>query len=109
MLEIAIKFMAISFIVVWILGALLTLKIEAMFMNEPTWKKDKPEIIVNLCLSLSLWPIVAIMAIMCRHEVDWYSEHGNCIFRSKSWIKDVKYDQFVESKFPDPELKFWRY
>ncbi len=49
------------FITVWIVGAALCAKADAILANIPTDVGD-------FCLSLVIWPIVALLIVFTKHE-----------------------------------------
>ena len=61
--------MLIIVVVLWILGALLTCKIEAILTNQETWT-------ANVILALFIWPIVAVLHLRIKHYVGLESTAG---------------------------------
>ncbi len=56
--------MLIAFlIIIWIIGAVVTVKADAMLAN------DKSDWAFNLIASLFIWPVIAVLICCSKHEV----------------------------------------
>lgn len=58
----AVACLLLAFTVVWLLGALLTAKLDAVLSVQPSVYREK------LLLALAVWPIVAVLLLTCKHK-----------------------------------------
>lgn len=61
---------AITVVFVWVVGALLTLKVDAMFCDDATDYN-----ILNITLALCLWPAIGFLHLRCKHRTGTFVGH----------------------------------
>jgi hypothetical protein len=57
------KGLVVLLALVWVLSAMVTNKLDAMFVGEPTNRG-------NATWSLFLWPVIALYLLFCKHHVN---------------------------------------
>lgn len=54
-------------IISWVLGSLMTMKMDSMFVGNPTWKNGGW---IDIFISIFVWPIIAVLHLTTKHVCD---------------------------------------